>query len=644
MKTKALIALLLASAPVLALQAQGAPESLLPPGFDDPAPAPAPRPSPAPAPRPAPTSRPAPTPAPAPATTSRPVVQDIPDSTRSSGTGSGSRGASSANATPSASAPTSGIERAREILRRINELDTLDSADTDEIDELLGLRPSFDIPPAARRSTDEVGLLGPEERGMAASSLGNTAGLFVRNVLNGIEGPLVSRWGHIALRRALASRLETPSGMDGVEFAALRTAALLRLGESTVARAMVQQVDTADYSPALIATAYDSYLANGDITGACPMVRLHGAERDDPQWNLLRGICSTYSGETSGMDRIERMLRREQAPAIDALLAQKYAGAFGTERRAVTVEWDDVDELTPWRYALATATGGTVPAALVDAGGPRYAYYAATSPNVGLGERAKGAQRAAAAGILSSAALVDLYSQIYAQTDMEGDAAAQANRLRTAYVGTPSQRLAAIREIWGDRATSGEAAANYESRQVLTAYAAARLLPSEEFAEDAGPLIASMLTAGLDRNALRWASVVPTGSQGWALLSLANPASAEVSEGAVRDYMDVGSERQAAFLVAGLAGLGRLDDGTSAELASDMGFDLARRTRWTQAISRSAQRRNQPLVTYLAALGMQGSDWSKMTPLYLYHIVSALNTAGLRAEARMIAAEAVARA
>ncbi|WP_371809658.1 hypothetical protein [Croceicoccus sp. YJ47] len=288
--------------------------------------------------------------------------------------------------------------------------------------------------------------------------------------------------------------------------------------------------------------------------------------------------------------------------------------------------------------------GGTVPAALVDAGGARYAYYAATSPNVGLGERAQGAQTAAAAGILSSAALVDLYSQIYAQTDMDGDAAAQANRLRTAYVGTPSQRLAAIREIWGERATGGEAAANYESRQVLTAYAAARLLPSEEFAEDAGPLIASMLTAGLDRNALRWASVVPTGSQGWALLSLANPATGEVSEGAVRDYMDVGSERQAAFLVAGLAGLGRLDDGTSAELASDMGFDLARRTRWTQAITRSAQRRNQPLVTYLAALGMQGSDWSKMTPLYLYHIVSALNAAGMRAEARMIAAEAVARA
>jgi hypothetical protein len=46
----------------------------------------------------------------------------------------------------------------------------------------------------------------------------------------------------------------------------------------------------------------------------------------------------------------------------------------------------------------------------------------------------------------------------------------------------------------------------------------------------------------------------------------------------------------------------------------------------------------------LAGLGMQGSSWQRMTPRYLYHIVSALRTVGLDAEARMIAAEAVARA
>ena len=59
------------------------------------------------------------------------------------------------------------------------------------------------------------------------------------------------------------------------------------------------------------------------------------------------------------------------------------------------------------------------------------------------------ADLAAGAGILSSAAMVDLYGQIYAQDDITGDWAAAAEALRTAYVGeTPKDRMAAIRQLW----------------------------------------------------------------------------------------------------------------------------------------------------------------------------------------------------
>ena len=53
---------------------------------------------------------------------------------------------------------------------------------------------------------------------------------------------------------------------------------------------------------------------------------------------------------------------------------------------------------------------------------------------------------------------------------------------------------------------------------------------------------------------------------------------------------------------------------------------------------------NRALVVLLAGLGMQGESWQQMTPLHLFHITSALRLVGLEAEARMIAAEAVARA
>ena len=61
-------------------------------------------------------------------------------------------------------------------------------------------------------------------------------------------------------------------------------------------------------------------------------------------------------------------------------------------------------------------------------------------------------------------------------------------------------------------------------------------------------------------------------------------------------------------------------------------------------ISRAAQVGNPGLVAVLAGLGMQGRGWDRMTPRHLYHIVRALDAVGMNAEARMIAAEAVARA
>jgi hypothetical protein len=95
-------------------------------------------------------------------------------------------------------------------------------------------------------------------------------------------------------------------------------------------------------------------------------------------------------------------------------------------------------------------------------------------------------------------------------------------------------------------------------------------------------------------------------------------------------------------LLAGLAGLGRIDAGDAASAAQALGTDLGRQTRWTRAIDLAAERREPGMVALLAATGMQG-EWAKMPPYHLYHIVRALRDVGLEAEARMIAAEALVR-
>lgn len=591
--------------------ALAAPESLLPPSFDNPAPAPATRPSPAPA--------PAPSAPPPPSAGSSPVVQPLPPA-----------------AAPEASAPVTVT-----LPENFPSLAELEAMDDDEFEELFGLKPKFDIPPAARRAVRQVGVLAADEGGFDAGLLDDQPPALIRAALAANRGTLVSRWGHILLRRALASRLDAPRGMDPVAFAALRASLLNRMGEGVAARALVQDVDSANYNTALANAAFDAYLATGDILGICPVARLKSTLRDDPQWEMSRYICAAYAGEARQADRdLQRALYYGLAPRVDVLLAQRYAGAAGEGRRAVNVEWDDVDELSPWRFALARALGVELPEDLREDAGLRYDIADVLIPAVPLAERVAAADRIAAKGILSSSAMIDLYSQLWADTTVEGEERARAGLLREAYVAQDTAaRLAAMQELWGDGDNYG--------RQVLTAYAAARLPPAEALADDAAPIIASMLAAGLDRNALRWGSAVAEGSPGWALLALAQPErSTRVGSGAVDAFVDEDDsvdQRKSRFLVAGLAGLGRLDMGAANDFSRRLGIDLQRESAWSRKIDRAAELRNPALVAILAGLGMQGSGWDKMTARHLFHIVRALDRVGLSAEARMIAAEAVAR-
>ena len=604
-------ALALTSTMVLA---QRSPESILPPGFDKAAPAPTPTPT--------QSSAPATSPAPS-ATQGGEVVQPLP-------------GGGGATAAP---VDTSDVD-----VSEIPSIEKLEAMSPDELDELFGLKPKFDIPPGARRSTERVGVIGASEGGLPSGSLAKQPASIVRAALAGAKGPLISRWGHILMRRALASRLNAPDGMDPVEFAALRAAALNAMGEHVAARALVQDVDNAEYSNALTLAAMDAYIGTADIVGACPIIRLDTQQRDGLQWAMLESICRAYAGEeTAAQSDLRRLFNRTENDRIDILLAQRFAGAAGQGRKAVTIEWDGIDSMNPWRFALANALGEPIPEGLIDDLGPSYLKAAALTPALPVAQRLRGAGVAAEAGILSSKAMVDLYSQIFASRQQDGESAASsvASRLRAAYVDPdPAARLAAIKDVW-----DGEAP-DY-GRLVLTAYAAARLTPSDNFAADSGQLIASMLTAGLERDALRWSDVVDDGSLGWALLALANPQGVSVSDGDIDSFAgdDVSPDaRKSGMLVAGLAGLGRMDQESVGEYSSDMGLNLAAPTNWTQMIDKAATANNRALVVYLAGLGMQGTSWEQMTARHLYHIVAALNRVGLGAEARMIAAEAVARA
>ena len=591
--------------------AQDAPESLLPPGFDDPEPRPTP----------APTAPAAPT-APLPGQPQEP-------------------GAPTVQPMPGAGDPLR--ELSQFDFSTIPTLEELEEMSPDELDDLLGLSPSYDIPPAARRAMTRVGVISSQEGGFPSASLARQPAALVQAALRGLERPVVSRWGHVLLRRALASRLQAPEGMSPVEFAALRAQALNNMGEYHAARSLLQDIDTGNWNTAVVDAGLEAYIATTDLIGNCPVVRLVGTEREDPQWRMLGAICNSYAGEgVLGGRQLDRALRDEIAPGIDVLLAQRLAGAAGRGRRAIDVEWDGVNEINPWRFAIANAVGEEIPESLRANVEPYYERIWAVTPTLSLQQRAIGADRAAREGIFSSQAAIDLYSQIYANENITGEAADRATLLREAYVAnTAPERVSAMQSVWGN-----EDSPDY-GRLVLTAYAAARIPASPDLAEHAPALIASMLTAGLDRDAAAWSEAVEQGSDAWALIAVGRNAVGRIEpREAIDSFIDEDNSadyRRSQFLLAGLAGLERVAPSDLSDFTSRTEADLTRQSRWSRAITRAADVNNAAFVALLAGLGMQGEGWDRMTPRHLYFIVSSLRRVGLEAEARMIAVEAIAR-
>lgn len=585
---RALVAGAAALAIGAAAAAQQSPESLLPPGFGDNAPTPTP--SPAPSAAAAASAAPGAVPATAPRVTATTPAGPLPP-------------------LPPLSMPTPGATP-------------------------TPAAPRYEMPAFARRS---LGQLGPSDS-FAADAFAGADGRYLERLMRRLSAPLPSRWLQITLRRLLAAELVTPAHVNGADFAAERAWLLLRMGESVTARAVAQSVDLDRVTPKLRQVWMQAALASADPAALCALAP--GAGDSERGWIVARAMCAGLTGTGKTQPLLADIRRRRVATGIDLQLAQKVMGAGLDSRQAITIEWAPVTQLTAWRFGLATATGVAVPADLYDTVGPQVTAWRALAPAIPLAERAAVADRAAAMGALSSAALVDLYSALADGDDVPAPLARTANDLRDAYVGDSlDTRLGAMARLWDAAETP---AARY-GRLILTARAAARLLPAGEV-EQADRLVASMLSAGLDRTAQRWRGHVRAGSDAWAMLLLADPDGG--ARGAnPRDYAPSGAnaERKKQLFFAALAGLGEVPAADLADEGERFGVPVTRADSWTRALDRAVAARQQGTVLLLAAVGLQARGWETVPAASLYRVVAALRAVGLDGEARMIAAEAIAR-
>nr|WP_295370540.1 hypothetical protein [uncultured Sphingosinicella sp.] len=508
----------------------------------------------------------------------------------------------------------------------------------------INLPPPIEIPDAARRPVDVVGALGPSDGGLGDNAFGTANGRFLSTLMRRIEAPLPSRWASILLRRALLSRVQAPSWVHPVDWVAERAWLLLRMGEADAARMLVQSVDVDRFTPKMFSVAVQTALATADPAALCPLVEPGRKTSKEPVWPLADAMCAALQGEASRASvAIDQARRRGSVGGIDLLLAEKVIGSGPNTRRAVTVQWDEVDALNSWRFGLAAATGIEFPQGLLANAPDQMRAWHARAPMIPLEQRVGTAQTAAALGVFSNDSLVEMYSLLMDGLDITEIEGSVGARLRRAYAGrTANDRIGAIKDLWGQAKTPDERYA----RLILTSVAASRLPPIEPFQQEASNLIASMLSSGADRGVSRWAELASglegeAGQRAWALLAVGAPQPIDISSGQIDDYQ--GGDFRAKLLFAALAGLGRISESQANSLADDMEVPIGRENSWTRMLDGAVRNRQQGTVAVLAAAGMQTSNWRGVPPEHLYRITRALTQVGLEYEARMIAAEALTR-
>ena len=509
------------------------------------------------------------------------------------------------------------------------------------------VQPPVEYPGWARRDPWVVGSLDPVAHGLGDAPWGDTSGAFLTTLMRRMDTPIASRWAHIALRDALLAKARAPRDVNPIDWVAERSWLLLRMGEADGARMLTDGVDTDRFTPKMVQVAVQTALANADAAALCPLEG--GIRKYDPSIRqFVQAICASLAGDPdTASAQIDSARRFGRIGGIDLALAQKVVGAGGSGR-AATIDWGPVDNLTAWRFGLSVATGMVPPDRLINAASPQLRAFEARAPLLSPQQRLDSALIAAGMGVFSSQSLVDLYSAIYDATDPSDLPSTDAWQLRQAFVAKDEPtRLDAIRHL----VAAGKQGFQKEAARALVARAATLVTPDAKLAKDAPDLISAMLAAGYDRAASRWIAAVnrmdnEDGDRCWAMLALSGRDIADVGTSRVNSFIrrdNSPNKVRSAFLVAGLAGLGRISIDNANSLNRRYGLGLGASTSWTRIIDASAARGQAGTVLVLTGTGFQTPNWGRVPAAHLYHAIAALKRTGQDFTARMIAAEALSR-
>jgi hypothetical protein len=271
-----------------------------------------------------------------------------------------------------------------------------------------------------------------------------------------------------ASRRLLLSGGDSPSGADAA-LGGAKLKALVRLGFIDEAREIESLAVGGKSDPALLEAMATADLLTGDNAAACAKAQRITSPRDSVSGAKLRALCYMVASELDAADLALKLLRERGAlsPADEAILGPMAAGA----KPKAGAEAVDAVHYGAFRHAGVAAAvspdaeAGLFRAVAADAAAP-------------LSARLAAARRASAMGVMSGAALKDLF----------GDAALDV----AAVAGGPE----AFRQRTDDAVALAAAFQNVRSKS------------APEFARDRAALAGGVLSAIRDFDTLFLAAVL----------------------------------------------------------------------------------------------------------------------------------------
>lgn len=166
----------------------------------------------------------------------------------------------------------------------------------------------------------------------------------------------------------------------------------------------------------------------------------------DMAWGMCAAMDGDDITAAGIMDALRS--KRGTLSAFDLRLASRVVVLAGGAGRADGINWAEVEGLTPFQYGIASAAGVPVPADRLAALGPAAAGWAVRNPALPAATRLALLRQAAVLGTLSAEELASGVAAL-SPADASGGFAAdsRAGRLRDAFTGSADARAAAIAAI-----------------------------------------------------------------------------------------------------------------------------------------------------------------------------------------------------